>query len=153
MAASKAGTGAGAVLKINTVSTTYVPVAQLKTFSFSGQKWALDDVTNAASPAAGGGVIKEQLPSILDYGQMDVSGVWLYNDAGQVQLMTNFNGGVLTNFKMILALVEGETTTQTEYDFAAYITDMPVPDISFDKSLTFKASLKLNAIPTITAGA
>jgi hypothetical protein len=151
--ASKAGTGAGAVLQINTTGSTYVAIAQLKTFQFSGQKWALDDITNAGSPAVGGGVLKEVTPSILDYGEMNISGVWLYSDTAQQKLMTNFQSGTLTAFKMILALVEGETTTATEYDFSAYITDMPVPDVQFDKALTFKANLKLNTIPTITVGA
>jgi hypothetical protein len=152
MAASKAGTGAGAVLKIYN-GTSYIAVAQLKTFQFSGQKWSVDDVTNAASPAAGPGVLKEVTPSILDYGDMNLSGVWLYNDVGQTQVMTNFQAGTLTQFKMVLALVEGETTTNTEYDFGAYITDMPIPDIQYDKGLTFKTTLKLNTIPTITVGA
>src|SRR4051794_39184214 len=111
MPASKAGTGAGAQLQVNTVSTTYVAIAQLKSFSFTGQKWATDDVTNVASPTAGGGVIKEVTPSILDYGEMSVSGVWLYNDTGQQKVMTNFQSGAQTKFKLILALVEGETTT------------------------------------------
>lgn len=154
MAATKAGTGAGCVLNINTVSTTYVPIAQLKNFAFSGQKWATDDVTNAASPAAGTGVVKEVTPSILDYGELAISGIWLYNDVGQTTLMTNFNNGTPTNFKLILALVEGETTTHTEYDLAnAIITDMPIPDISFDKALTFKSVLKLQSMPTVAVGA
>jgi hypothetical protein len=66
--------------------------------------------------------------------------------------MTNFQAGTLTNFKLITMLMEGETTTPWEIDFAAYITDMPAPDISVDKALTFKAVLKINAVPTITPG-
>jgi hypothetical protein len=153
MAASKAGTGAGAVLNINTVSTTYVPIAQLKSFQFTGQKWSTDDVTNTGSPAVGVGVIKEITPSVLDYGEMTLSGVWLYSDTGQQTLLANFQDGAITNFKCVLAYVEGESTVHTEYDFSAYITDMPAPDITFDKALTFKANLKLNSIPTITTGA
>jgi hypothetical protein len=150
---SKAGTGAGAVLKINTTGSTYVAIAQVKSFAFGGQKWSLDDITNAASPAAGGGVIKESIPAILDYGTMDVEGVFYYSDTGQQTLMTNFQDGALTNFKFTLALMEGETTTNTEYDFAAYITDMPAPVTSFDKAITFKCSLKINNLPTFTVGA
>jgi hypothetical protein len=150
---TKAGTGAGAVLKINTTGSTYVAIAQVKQFSFNGQKWSMDDVTNAASPAAGSGVIKEVIPAILDYGMFDIEGVFYYSDTGQQTLMTNFQAGTLTNFKFTLALMEGETTTNTEYDFAAYITDMPSPITSFDKAITFKTSLKVNNIPTFTVGA
>jgi hypothetical protein len=119
---------------------------------FNGVKWALDDVTNAGSPAAGAGVIKEQMPTVLDTGTLEVGGVWLYNDPGQQALITNFNSGALVACVAAVPKGEGQATTGTSFTFSGFVTAPPYPDISFDKGLTWKATIEINTAVTVSYG-
>lgn len=145
--ATKAMTGAGASLTVGGSA-----VGQLKTIQVSTAKWSMDDITNTGSPAVGIGVIKEIIPTVLDPGECSLDGVWLYNDVGQQALLTAFNAGALVVCVVTLLKGEGQTTTGTTLTFSGYVNDPPFPDISFDKALTFKASITITTQIVIAYG-
>ncbi|HEV2324561.1 MAG TPA: hypothetical protein VGS10_11480 [Terracidiphilus sp.] len=149
---SKGFTGRGTVLSMGvSPASTFTPVAQVKTWQFAGQKWSYDDLTNGNSPAVGPGVQKESIPSVVDPGEISIGGVYLASDAGQAMLATAFNSGVLYDFKLQLPPAPGETTGELK-TFSGYVEDPAYPDIQFDKTLTFKTTIKLNTMVTTTAG-
>jgi hypothetical protein len=47
---------------------------------------------------------------------------------------------------------EGQTSTGNTYSFSGYVTDSPVPETSYDKSITFKATIKANTVITVVVG-
>jgi hypothetical protein len=145
--ATKAYTGAGLSVTVNGST-----VGQVKQVQVPVGKWATDDISNAASPAAGSGVIKEVLPTVLDPGECSISGVFVYNDAGQAALLTAFNTGALVPVVITLPKGEGQTSTGNTYSFSGFVTDAPMPDTSFDKSITFKTTIKANTVITVTVG-
>jgi hypothetical protein len=147
--ATKSMTGAGV-----TATCAGSAIGQIKSVQFSGQKWALDDITNAASPAAGSGVIKEVQPTICDIGEVTIEGVWLYNDAGQQALQTAFTSGALSAFTVTLPKGEGQATTGTSFTFSGFVTDPSFPDnIDVTKGLLFKSTIKVNTLITVAYGA
>jgi hypothetical protein len=148
MAVTKAMTGAGVTMTVGGTA-----IGQIKSVQLGGTKWATDDITNAGSPVAGGGVLKEVLPTILDSGECTVEGVWLYSDAGQQALLTAFNAGSLVAIVVTLPKGEGQATTGTSFSFSGFVTDPPFPDnISFDKGLLFKSVVKINTAITVAYG-
>lgn len=150
---SKGFTGRGTTLSMGaSPANVYTKVAQVKTFQFSGQKWSFDDITNSDSPAVGNGVLKEPLPSEVDPGEISIGGVYLPSDAGQAMLATAFNSGNLYDFELQLPIGPGQTTTGNLMKFSGYIEDPALPDVQFDKSLTFKGTVKLTTLVAITAG-
>jgi len=147
MAVTKSMTGAGVSITVGGAT-----VGQLKTVQMGSAKWSTDDITNVASPTSGSGVIKEIIPSILDYGECSLDGIWLYNDAGQLALQTAFNTGASVACVVTLLKGEGQTTTGTSLSFSGYVTDPPFPQISFDKAVTFKSIIKISGTVTIAYG-
>lgn len=150
---SKGYTGRGTVLSMGvSPATTFTPVAQVKTFQLNGQKWTFDDITNANSPAVGPGLQKESIPSEVDPGELAIGGVYLPSDPGQEMLTAAFNAGVLYDFKLQLPLGPGQATAGNLIAFSGYLEDPGMPDVQFDKALTFKATVKLQTMLTVTPG-
>jgi hypothetical protein len=154
MAGTKASTGRGTVLSIGSGGTgeTYLPILQVKTWQPSGQQWKFDDVTNGNSPVAGAGVLEEAIPATLSAGTWAIGGVFLPTDPGQLALATAFANGTLADFQLQLPASAAQPTKGNLYAFSAYVQDMPLPDLQFDKAQTFKCTLKINTLITVTAG-
>ena len=153
--ATKSGTARGVVLSIGgsgSSGETFTPVAQLKSWEFSGKKWSFADVTNGDSPAVGPGVLEESIPNKLSPGEMALAGVYLPGDAGYLALQAAHNSGALTDFKVQLPKIGSQATSGNLYAFQAYVQDDPLPDMQFDKEMTFKTTLKLNSLITVTVG-
>jgi hypothetical protein len=153
MAASKGYIGKGTVVSVGVGSgpETWTPIAQLKTAQFGGQKMNFEDVTNLDSAAVGATVLKEQMPTTADAGTIALGGIFLPSDAGQLALATAYNGA-LTDFKVQLPKGPGQSTTGNLYAFSGYVSEQVIPDIQFDKVLTFKATVTLTTPITITPG-
>ena len=150
---SKGFTGRGTTLSMGpSPATTFTKVAQVKTFSYAGQKWSFDEITNSDSQAIGPGVLKESIPNEVDPGELSIAGVYLPSDAGQLALAAAFNSGVLQDFELQLPLGPGQTTTGNLMKFSGYIEDPALPDVDYSKSLTFKATVKLTTLVTVTPG-
>lgn len=149
-----AGTARGVVLSVGSggTSETFTSVAQLKSWEFNGKKWSFADVTNGDSPAVGPGVLEESVPNKLSPGEMAIAGVYLPGDAGYTALQAAHNSGKLCDFKLQLPVIGSQSTAGNLYTFKAYVQDDPLPDLQFDKEMTFKTTLKLNSLISFTAG-
>ena len=79
-------------------------------------------------------------------------GVFLPADAGQLALAAAFATGALADFKLQLPIGPAQTTTGNLYAFSGYVQDFPSPDVQFDKTVTFKVTVKLNTVLTVTPG-
>ena len=175
---TKSGTGAGALLVISattatsaspapaptstrltvapTSSPTGIAVMQIKDFTMPQQKWSYDDVTNTGSPlvATGSvGVIHEFLPTLVDPGEFNCTGIFLPSDPGLNAIQGCFNSGIAQGFQVQLQPLGGQTANGNVYSFNAYVQENPIPSsITVDKAITIKINLKLNTAIVIGAG-
>lgn len=144
-------TSRGTTLSIG--SGTPVTIMQVKQFSFSGVAAKYEDATNLNSPSVGAAVLEEAIPGTVSPGTATISGQFLPTDAGQTALLTAYDAQTLASFSLQLPKAPGQTTTGNLFAFSAYVQDMPLPDtLDVGKPITFKVTLKLNSIITITPG-
>jgi hypothetical protein len=150
----KGTTGIGATISIGVAGSpeSFVPIAQRTTYAFSGQTVSYDDVSSLDSPIVAGGALEENIPAKYSGGTFKATGAFLPSDTGYTALMSAFNAGTLTDFKVQLPKGNGQTTAGNLYAFSAFISDMPLPDVSFDKAMTVSLTLKINTAITITPG-
>ena len=149
MAASTFQLGRGGTLGAATTSTgTVTPIGQLKSVSFSGAKSDFDDITNLGSPSN----FREFVPTILDSGNVSFHGVWAQDDPGQMLMATSFAAQTLLYFTLQFALTGTEVTKGLSVTFSAYVSDLPLPDMNFDKASVFTGQLKITGPVTVTAG-
>jgi hypothetical protein len=176
--ATKAGTGAGAILVISSTAATLaspapapaqpptaftvapatsptgIAILQLKDFTMPSQKWSYDDTTNTNSPSVGVGVIKESLATLVDPGEFSATGIFLPSDPGLVALQTAFTTGIANAFQVQLQPIAGQSASGNVYAFNAYVQENPMPsNISAEKAVTIKVNLKLNSVITVKTGA
>ena len=149
MAASKGYIGKGTVLKFGSTA-----VAQLKTLQFAGQKINFEDISNLDSPVLGTSAVPlgENLPNKAEPGTMALAGIFLPSDTGQLALETAYLGAALSSFSIQLPMGPGQTTQGNLYAFSGYIVEQPLPDVQFDKTLTFKTTIQVAGAITITPG-
>lgn len=145
--ASKFQIGKGTVVSISTNGTTFTPVSQAKTISFSGSKMDLDDITNMDSA----GAYHEYAPTLLDAGQVSLQGVFDPDDAGQLSLHASFEAQTLLVVKVQFPKSSSQTSTGLLRTFSAYVTAHDI-DVQFDKSSTFSSTLKITGGITNTDG-
>lgn len=148
---SKGFVGRGTVVSIDTGGGTFVSIAQLKTAQFAGQKINFDDLTNLDSALQNNTVLKEVLPATADAGTLALGGIFLPSDAGQLALQAAY-GGTLTNFKVQLPKGPGQSTAGNLYTFSGYVSEGVYPDVQFDKTLTYKATVTLTTLISLTPG-
>jgi predicted secreted protein len=146
---SKAFTGKGTIFSIGTTGATptFTPVSELKTFAFSGAKNDTEDITNSDSL----GRAREFLVTLLDSGEISITGNYVGGDAGQVAFRAAFNSGSILPFKMQLPTAPGQTTTGDLFTFSGLVVESN-PDTQFDKAITFSAKVKISGMITITPG-
>jgi len=137
--------GAGSVFSISSNGTTFTPVNQLKTASFSNTKLDTEDISNMGSPSA----FREYAPTLLDSGQVAISGVFDPHDAGQIALAAAFNAITQLTCKLVFPVMTGDTTGFTR-EFSAWVTEYTLTD-AFDKSATISATFKITGPITDTA--
>jgi hypothetical protein len=154
MAPSKGFIGRGTVVSIGVAGApeVFTPVAQLKTAQFNGQKINFEDISNLDSPLVNNTLLKEMMPATADAGTLDIAGIFLPSDAGQLAIAAAYGGG-LTDFKVQLPKGPGQAATGNLYEFSGYVAEQPVPDIQFDKTVTIKFKIQLQTVITLTPGA
>ena len=145
---SKAGIGLGTTLMIGSggTSETFTLVGEVKTISQSGRQVSTEDVTNMQSSA------KEFIPTLVESGTWDISGNRVGSDLGQVAMETAFSSLVIHDFKVVLPLANGQTTSGDTFAFTALVQDLNY-SVSVDKAVTFTAKLKVSGTIALTAGA
>ena len=135
------------------LTPTGIAILQLKEFTVPSQKWSYDDITNTGSPAVGVGVLKESLPTLVDPGEFSATGLFLPSDPGIVALQTAFATGLANTFQIQLKPIAGQSVSGNIYAFTAYVQENPVPtNISVEKAITVKISLKLDSMMTVLTG-
>lgn len=149
--ATKFQLGKGAVLSLSTDGgTTWVPIKQLKTITFSGSKQDFDDITNLDST----GAVREVVPTLIDPGTADFQGVFAGADPGQIAVSAAFDAQTALEFKLQFVAMPGYTTGPLR-TFNGYMASKPQIDAQMDKSSTFSGSIKITgpiidtaAVPT-----
>ena len=128
-------------------ATYNLTVAEVKTIQFGSMKSDIEDVTSMDSPSA----FREKLPTLLDAGEITISGNRVPLDAGQVGLLTAYTAQQLTSFQIQLPKGPGQTTAGDSFTFNAYVTDIS-RDFQFDKAASFSAKLTITGPLTETEG-
>lgn len=150
MPASKSYSAKGTVFSFGTASTgtvTFTNVAEIKSIQFSGGKVDLEDVTNMDSP----GAFREKTPTLLDGGDLSLSGNYVSGDAGRVAFNTAYLGRTLISCKVVLPLAPGQTTVGDSFTFNGYVSENNV-DLQFDKAASFSAKITITGPVTPVAG-
>lgn len=138
--ATKFVLGRGSVLSISTDGgTTYIPLGQIKTCSFSGSKTDFEDVTNFDSTLS----VREFAPTLIDPGQVTINGVFNPDDAGQTALQAAFNASTLLTVKLVLAKVAGDPTA-LQRQFTGYVQDHNI-DVQHDKATGLACTIRITA--------
>lgn len=128
-------------------SVTYTPVAELKTLDFSGSKNDTEDVTNFDST----GRAKEFIVTLLDSGEISVSGNYIAGDTGQAAFRSAFASGAKISFKMVLPLQAGQTVNGETWVFVGAVVELD-NTVAYDKALQFSAKVKISGLITVTQG-
>lgn len=147
---SKAFTGKGTVFSIGTsiATPTYTAVAELKTLAFSGSKNDTEDTTNFDSL----GRAKEFAVTLLEAGEISIAGNYVAADAGQASFKAAFASGAVLPFKIVLPVAPGQVTSGDVMTFIGAVIEDNI-DISYDKTLTFAAKVKISGLITYVSGA
>ena len=144
--ATKFAIGKGSSLSISVDGgTTWTPIKQLKTVTYPNSKADFDDITNIDST----GQYREYVPTLLDAGTVDFTGVWAGDDPGQVSVTAAFDAQTLAMFKHQFAPRAGEHAGFLR-TFSGYLAQRPSIDAQFDKASTFNGSVKVTGPYTDT---
>lgn len=121
---------------------TYVTIAEVLKVTRSGSKAEIIDVSNFDSPSR----FKEKLPGMLDSGDCDFDCNLIPGDATQASLLADFNGQVLSAYK-----IELPGGTLGNWTFNAYVAS---DDFTLDlsKQATKAVKLVITGPVTFTAG-
>jgi len=129
-----------------TAGTSYTTVGQLKNIKFSAGKIKTDDITNLSSPAVGGGIVyNEFLKVMVDADTVSFDFVLNGADPTQEALLTNLQNSATNSF-FYWKITD---TFGDVFVFNGYIAEFS-PDISFDKAIVGKGSIKVSGPMTVT---
>jgi predicted secreted protein len=128
---------------------TYTKVAELKTLDFSGSKNDTEDVTNFDSA----GRAKEFVVTLLDMGEIKISGNYIVTDAGQTAFRAAFLSGLKLSFEIQLPINTnaGQTTSGDVWTFLGAVTELD-NTFAYDKAITFSATVKVSGLIDVTPG-
>ncbi len=127
-----------------------MPVAEIKTMSWSGAQADTEDVSNMDSPNA----YKESVVTMLDSGEVSLSGNRISGDAGQTAFNTAYGNRAKISCKIELpiATAAGQTAQGDVYTFDAWVTQPTLVDLQYDKAITFSAKVKITGPVTLALG-
>ena len=137
--------GKGSVLSVSTDGTSFTPVKQLKSITFSGSEQAFDTITNLDSP----GAVHEFAPTLITPPDCDFQGVFNGADPGQIMVSAAFDAQQALQCKLQLAPGKGQTTGMLR-TFTAFVKSKPQIDAQMDKASTYSGSLKITGQITDT---
>jgi hypothetical protein len=139
MPATGAKPAFGALLTIS-ISGTPTTVAEITKITPPGQKRDVIEATNMESPSGA----KEYIKGLFDAGEVGVEGNYT-SVASQDALRTDFVAGTLQAFTITIPVSTPET-----WSFSAIITEYGLGEMTPDGKLTFKATLKISGVITVT---
>lgn len=125
-------------------------VAEIKTISWSGAQADTEDVTSMDSV----GAYKETIVTLLDPGEISLSGNRVSGDAGQQAFNDAYGQREKISCKIQLPInpLAGQTTTGDLYSFDAWVTQPALVDLQYDKAISFSAKIKITGPVTLTQG-
>jgi|GEM_PF-2794200 len=147
--ASKSAVGKGTILSIGSGggSETFTAVAEVTDIKGLSYKMGSVDSTSLDSTNS------EVIATLPDYGEVSMTGKMLPLDPGQLSIASTFAAGTMRDFTLQLPKAGGQATTGDKYAFTGLITEYsPFTDVSPTKPLEFSFKVKVNALPTKTAG-
>ena len=132
-------------------------VNKIKKITPPKPKWGTEDVTTLDTPNTG----RRKIKTLLDQGEMQISGEWESADPGQVALAAAFSSaaiavyGTAYPFKIALPIdiAGGQTTTGDTITFNAHVTGWEIDDVEIDKVVAFSAALTIDGAITFAEGA
>ena len=151
MAASVYQLGRGATFSVATTAVgTATPVNQLKSITFSGSSNKTEDITSMSSP----GSVMEIATTVQDPGKAALSGVFDFNDPGQLELATAFEAIGTLLYCTLQFLPQPNTAQTVGYlrTFTAYVTEFNSGDAQFDKTSALSCTLTITGQVVNTAG-
>lgn len=147
---SKAQSGRGTQLSIGGVTGaapgTFTLVGEVKTSGISGAQWETTDVSNFES-----GADQEFISTMRNNGELSVGGNRISGDAGQVAVEAAFASGSKYDWKLVLPLAPGQTTTGDTYTFSALVVSREIP-IETTKEVGWNLKLKISGAVTLVTG-
>ena len=144
---SKAETGSQTVFNIK-ISSTFTPIFEILSFTQSNHTNKTVDVTNLNSTA------EEWISVLKSSTNYELTLNRVSTDPGQAGLIAAFGTGALTDFKIVLPLEAGQSTTGDTYTFSAIVEDMnDLADVAPNKQVTSKVKLKTSGAVAFAAGA
>jgi predicted secreted protein len=145
---SQAQSGKGSVLSIGIGTVpTYTIVGEVTTADFSGTSASVVDTTNFQSAN-----YREFLPTIINSGNLKLTGNRVSGDAGQVLVSSTFLALQVVAWKLVLPLANGQTTTGDTMTFFALVQSDEV-SVGVDKVVSFSISLQISGPINVVVGA
>jgi hypothetical protein len=148
--------GSGITMSIGTQGATpaYTPISGLTKVTPPPQKFGTTDTTTLTTG------YKKVMKTIPDYGEVTIEGIYESADPGQIALAAAFgtlanstNGGDYPfEIQMPPNLAGGQTATGDLVKFVGPVTEFATDQESAEKEVTFKATIKVNAMPVVTLG-
>jgi predicted secreted protein len=145
---SQSFAGRQTVLKysVNPPSVPYAELNEIKTIGFSGSKADVQDVTNMNSSQ-----FKEWLPTLIDSGDLSLTGNMIPNDQSEVDVLGFFNNLTLVYWEVVLPPGIGFPVSEGTFSFKAFVVsvDRTVP---VEKEATLSLKLKITGPIAFSAG-
>ncbi len=148
--ANPAQTGAGAVISIGGVTggtSTFVPIGEIISAKQQGMKRAVTPTTNLTS-----GQVARKLGTVLDNGTITITVTRVSSDAGQAAVQAALLAGSAYDFKIVLPIAPGQTTTGDTITFSAIVTEAGNFDIDISKAVESTITLDIDGAMTTVLG-
>jgi hypothetical protein len=147
--ASKSQIVTSTVVSIGSGGTgeTFTNIAEVIDAQFAGFKQSTADVTSFNS-----GGVKQKLNTLLDYGTLKVTANRISSDPGQVAVQAAVIAGGNHDFKIVLPMAPGQTTTGDSMVITGIVVDFMPGSFSLTKQPTIEFTIDINNIVT-TEGA
>lgn len=118
---------------------TWATVTETIKIAGPAQKLDMKEATNLLSP----NTYKEFIAGLRDGGSVTGSGTYIPKDAVQAKLRSDFDGGTLKKWQLILPGTLGTVA------FSGYVQDI-TPALPLDDRMTYAFTIKITGIVTVT---
>ncbi len=142
--ATAAKAGKGLTFQIDTTGGgVYATIGEILTISGLKETMNLIDATSLDSTYG------EVIPSLVDYGEINITMLWVPANAQQQQARTDLRAGTHRAFKITAA----DHTVGTIVTFTAYIKELSGLEVGGAKdALKQSMTVKVNSVPSVTYG-
>lgn len=100
------------------------------------------------------GAYKETIITLLDPGEISISGNRVPGDAGQTAFNEAYGNRAKISCQIQLPIdaAAGQSQNGDVYSFDAWVTQPALVDLQYDKAISFNAKVKITGPVTLTAG-